>query len=509
MKTKKMKILVGVLVLLFAFIIKLPHTFAVCSISVSSPKNVIVGSTFRVTATISSDVGSWYYVLGYDPSKVRLISGSTKVVGVIGDSRTNTYTFKSIKSGSVTFSATNVSLASNSTNAQCNASAGSSTTTMKTQTEIEASYSRNNNLSSLSVEGAELSPAFNADTLEYTATLPVDTTKAKINATAADSTATIEGIGEIDVVDGLNKVEVVVTAQHGEKKTYVINLTVEELDPINVKVDGKNYTIVRKSGQIEDIPVGFTETKITIEDQEITAYKSKAANLTLVALKDEEGEISLFIYDKETKKFSKFNEVSGNTTYLLVLEDVDQKIPYGFKTTTIKIGDKKVSAYKYILDNDSNYYLVYAKNLQNGDKGFYLYDKEDGTFQRYYETLDNSKNTIIMYSIGSLVLLILILFICLLKKLFTNKQKKISKYEKKIKKLSSRLSNQEDDEENNNGYDITSINEEPIIKKVEEDEYVVPRKSRKEKLKEIDEAKKRLDKTKPTYHRVSLEDDDV
>ena len=68
-------------------------------------------------------------------------------------------------------------------------------------------------------------------------------------------------------MDGLNKVEVVVTAQHGEKKTYVINLTVEELDPINVKVDGKNYTIVRKSGQIEDIPVGFTETKITIEDQ--------------------------------------------------------------------------------------------------------------------------------------------------------------------------------------------------------------------------------------------------
>lgn len=513
MKTKKMKILVGVLVLLFAFIIKLPHTFAVCSISVSSPNNVIVGSTFRVTATISSDVGSWYYVLGYDPSKVQLISGSTKVVGVIGDSRTNTYTFKSIKSGSVTFSATNVSLASNSTNAQCNASAGSSTTTMKTQTEIEAGYSRNNNLASLSVEGAELSPAFNANTLEYTATLPVDTTKAKIIATAADSKASITGAGEIDVVDGLNKVEIVVTAQHGEKKTYVINLTVEELDPIKVKVDGKNYTIVRKSGQVENIPVSFSETKIKIDDQEVAAYESKVAGLTLVALKDDEGEVRLFIYDKKSKKFSKFNEANGNATYLLILDDADKTIPYGFKATTIKIGNEKVKAYKYILDDDKNYYLVYAQNLQSGDKDFYIYDKEDGTFQRYYETLDNSKNTIIIYlfliAAGLLIIVLLIVLTKIFKNVFTKKEKKIEKYQKKINKLKAKLDNEESKYESSDDYDIDDVDERPNVKQIDEDEYVVPKKSRKEKLKELEEAKKRLDKNKPSYRRVSLEDDDI
>ena len=509
------KILTGAFILLFVFLFKLPNIDAAsCRIGVSAPSSVVVGQTFKVTVTVSSNstLGVYEYTLSYDSSKVRLSSGQLHVVGTNMEgvkSKRHTYSFTALTSGTATFKPVNASVLDSDTNNECLSSTGSASVSMKTMAEIEAGYSRNNNLASLSVEGAELSPAFDKNTLEYSATLPVDTTKAKIIATPEDSKSSVTGAGEIDVVDGLNKIEVVVTAQHGEKKTYVINLTVEELDPINVKVGGKNYTIVRKAGQVEDIPVGFSETKIKIEDQEVAAYENKEAGLTLVALKDEEGEISLFIYDKETKKFSKFNEVSGNTTYLLVLEDVDQKIPYGFKTTTIKIGDKKVSAYKYILDNDSNYYLVYAKNLQNGDKGFYLYDKDDGTFQRYYETLDNSKNTIIMCSIGSLVLLILILFICLLKKLFTSKQKKISKYEKKIKKLSSKLSNQDDDEENNDGYDITSINEEPIIKKVEEDEYVVPRKSRKEKLKEIDEAKKRLDKTKPTYHRVSLEDDDV
>ena len=45
-------------------------------------------------------------------------------------------------------------------------------------------------------------------------------------------------------------------------------------------------------------------------------------------------------------------------------------------------------------------------------------------------------------------------------------------------------------------------------KQVEEDEYVVPKKTRKQKLKEIEETKKKLDKTKPSFRRVSLEDDD-
>ena len=94
MKTKQKRLLLGAFILLFAFFIKLPSANAACSVSVSSTKSAVVGSTFSVTTTVSSDVGSWYYVLGYDPSKVQLVSGSTKVVGVIGDSKTSSYKFK-------------------------------------------------------------------------------------------------------------------------------------------------------------------------------------------------------------------------------------------------------------------------------------------------------------------------------------------------------------------------------------------------------------------------------
>lgn len=510
------KILTGVFILLFVFLFKLPSIDAAsCRIGVSAPSSVVVGQSFRVTVTVSGSesIGSWEYTLSYDSSKVRLNSGQLHVVDYGNGSKTSssyTYTFTALTSGTATFRPVNASVLDYTSTNECLSKSGSASVTMRTQAEIEASYSRNNNLATLSVEGAELTPAFNASTLEYSATLPVDTTKANIIATTEDSTASITGAGEIDVVDGLNKIEVVVTAQHGEKKTYVINLTVEELDPIEVKVDGENYTIVRKSGQVENIPVGFVETKITIEDQEVAAYESEATGLTLVALKDEEGDVKLFIYDTKTKEFTKFSEANGNGLYLLILDANDDDIPYGFKKTTIKLGQDSVNAYKYVLDDDKDYYLVYAQNLQTGDKGFYIYDSEDGTFQRYYENLENSKNNIIIFlffiALALLVIILLIILITLFKKAFVSKEKRIEKHQKKIDKLKAKINKKISDD--NDSYDIESVDEKPLIKKVEEDEYVVPKKSRKQKIKEIEEAKKKLDDSKPSFRRVSLEDDE-
>ena len=285
MKKNFKKTFLGVFIILFTFLCKITIINAACSISVTGPSSAVVGQSFKVSVTVPSNSGSWEYVLSYDSSKVRQTSGPSKVVGVTGDSRTNTYTFTSLTSGTATFKAVNASIYDYNTETECFSGSGTLSVNMKSQAEIEASYSKNNNLASLSVEGGELSPAFNKDTLEYNVTLPVDTTKANILATAEDKTASITGIGEIDVIDGLNKVEVVVTAQHGEKKTYIINITVEELDPIKVTINGKKYTVVRKAGLVDNIPTGFTETKVKIKNQEVIAYKNSLAKITLVALK--------------------------------------------------------------------------------------------------------------------------------------------------------------------------------------------------------------------------------
>ena len=498
MNRKNKTILLSLFILLFTFIIKIDYVKAACSVSVSSPKSAVVGSTFNVKATVSSDVGSWYYVLSYDSSKVQLVSGNTKVVGVIGDSKTNSYTFKAISSGTTSFKIVNVSLASNSTNAQCSASAGSASISMKTQAEIEASYSKNNNLSSLSVEGGELTPVFDKNTLEYSVTLPVDTTKAIINASVEDKTASVIGTGEVDVVDGINKKEVIVTAQHGEKKTYVLNITVKELDPIKVKVDGKEYTIVRKSGQIESIPVGFNETKITINEQEITAYKNDAAKLTLVVLKDDKGNKNLFIYDEKNKKYLKFNQVTAASVNLLILDEKTNDIPKEFKAKTFKIEDKKINGYKLNGDVNDRYYLVYAQNMETGNKGLYLYDSRDKTFQIYFSDIVDIKNKDI--NIRNYIIIALGAFIFLLLIIIMFKNKKIKKYKRNINNDSGKS-------EKVGEYTLEDLDDKPSIKEISNDEYVMKKKSKKQKLDEIKRAKERLDRSKPSYRKVSLDDD--
>ena len=511
------KVLTGVFIFLFALLFKVSNVDAAsCRIGITAPSSAVVGQSFKVTVTVSSgsSIGSWEYTLSYDSSKVRLNSGTLHVVDYGNGSKKSasySYTFTALKSGIATFKPVNASVLDYTSTNECLSSTGSASVTMKTQAEIEASYSRNNNLGSLSVEGAELSPSFNKDITEYSATLPVDTTKAKVLATAADSTASITGAGEISVVDGLNKVEIVVTAQHGEKKTYTINLTVEELDPIMVRVNGKNYTVVRKSGLVENIPVGFAETKIKIENQEVAAYQSELTKLILVALKDEEGNISLFIYDKNKKTYTAFKEVKGAELNLFILDKPLKDVPKGFIKTTFKHNNVTLNGYKLKDDKEGIYYLVYAQNLETGDKDFYLYDKKDGTFQRYYEGLVDFKETQIKYlfyiSAFLLGIIILIIMVNMFKSM-SSEEKKIKKYQKKIDKLKNKVNYSKDEYDENNSYDIDDVDERPVIKKVEEDEYVAPKKSRKEKLKELEEAKKILNKDKPKYRRVSLEDDE-
>lgn len=513
MKKLYKKILTGAFILLFAFIFKIDNVSAAsCRIGVSAPSSVVVGQSFKVTVTVagSASIGSWEYTLSYDSSKVRLNNGTLHVVDYGNGSKSSSsysYSFTALQSGSATFKPVNASVLDYASTNECLSSTGSASVSMKSQSEIEASYSRNNNLSSLSVEGADLSPSFNKNITEYQATLPVDTTKAKIIATAQDSKASITGAGEVDVVDGINKIEIIVTAEHGEKKKYVINLTVQELDPVKVKVDGKTYTVVRKKGQVENIPVGFTETTIKIGDQDVCAYQSEIAKILLVALKDNEGNIKLFIYDKNKNSFTSFMEAKGGEVNLLILNNEKIKTPLDFVKTSFKINGLKIEGYKYRYDKNDNYYLVYAKNLETGDEGFYLYDKKNSTFSRYYKELSDIKDMhtkYVFYVAAALALIFVLIIIFKLLGKFKSNDKKIEKYQRKIDKLKGKIKN----EDSNYDYSIDDVDDRPVIKRVEEDEYVMPKKSRKEKLKELEEAKKRLNKNKPKYRRLSLEDDD-
>ena len=116
-------------------------------------------------------------------------------------------------SGSLTVSLTNVS------GSDANYSTLSSNSPSKTITV----QSNVNTLSSLSITGGTISPAFNSNTTSYTAT--IDATSVTINATATDSKSKVTGTGKKNLNYGTNTFNIVVTSESGTTKTYTIKVT--------------------------------------------------------------------------------------------------------------------------------------------------------------------------------------------------------------------------------------------------------------------------------------------
>ena len=351
------------------------------SIKVSANKtNVVVGSTVTVTVKVNGGAG-WEYDLSYD-SSVFSCSGSTHVLGgTLAGNSSVSFTLKAIKSGSSNISVKNYSVLDDASNS-LGVSPNAITVTAKTQAEIEASYSTNADLSNLTVEGYELSPEFAKNTLEYELTVPNDVEKVNVVANKADGSASVKGAGEIELSEGSNKVEVVVTAQKGNTKTYVLNITRQELNPIYVTLDGKQYSIVRKADSL-DIPSYYNSSTVVIDGEEVPCFESEITGYTLVGLKDEEGNISLYIYNSDGT-YTLYKQFATDGITFIAL-DTDEVLK-GYESVEIMINDENVKCLKYIA-GEADYVVVYGMNAKTGEKGWYQYDLREGTFQRYQTNL--------------------------------------------------------------------------------------------------------------------------
>ena len=224
------------------------------NIRITGTSSAVVGNTVTITVTLSSStaIGSWDMDLNYDKSYLELISATSEAGGVSmvnsssgTKSKSYTFKFKALKKGSTKISMSNYSAYAYEDMSAMDLSAGSKTVRIMTQEELEASYSKDNDLKSLSVEGFELSPEFSKDVTEYTVTVPEDTKQVTINAVENDSAASVTGNGTFEVTQGTNTFEIVVRAENGSEKTYKITVDVTDANPINVTIGDDNYTVVK------------------------------------------------------------------------------------------------------------------------------------------------------------------------------------------------------------------------------------------------------------------------
>lgn len=381
------------------------------SISASST-NVIKGGSVIIRIKASEVAGK----VSLSSSNPSVLSGGISSVWVEND--TQTYTFKANENGSatVTLSAIDVS------DSNGNAYTASKSVTINVYTPAPVVLSSNNNLSSLGVEGKELTPGFAQGTLEYSVEMDPETTKVNLTGSVADSSASVAGLGERDVTDGDNRLEVIVTAQNGTTKAYVVNVKVKEYNPINVDINSKNLTVIRKKGQIE-APANYNETTVKIGDEEVNAFHSDITGYTLVGLKDEKGSANLYIY--EDGKYTLYNEYSFAQIKLYPMEASSKDIPNLYHKTTIKLNDKDVVAYK--LDDASDYALIYGMNVESGKTNLYMYNETENTIQLYtreeMKVFDKKLNTYVL-AIAVLSGVSVLLFILCIVLLISKRNKK-------------------------------------------------------------------------------------
>ena len=227
-------------------------TLQIGSIADANPIQSIGGTiTYddSVLTLVSCEASSAFAVNGMEGNKI----GWMSLTGVSANNAAGTCKFKGKANGTTTVTfASDLKVSDNKNNLTVNKTGKSITVgeaqtqpTQPTQPSQPSSEptsgggntpkSNDANLSALSVEGYDLSPAFDPATTAYTIEVPEGATELKINATKSNSKATVVGDGTITISG--DTATVTVTAEDGTKKSYTI--TIKKKTPVS-SLDSNN-----------------------------------------------------------------------------------------------------------------------------------------------------------------------------------------------------------------------------------------------------------------------------
>ena len=409
------------------FIISINYVKAASYDVTVTSKTVTIGNS--VTLTIKGNDLAGRFDLSSSNSSVASLSNNSLFID--NNSASITITAKSVGTATITIIPTDVTAYDNNTitgnktititvkdKPTSNPSTGGNNSGTTTNTTPTKKKSTNNYLSSLTIEGYTLDKEFKKDETEYSIMVENDVNKIKINAQLDDSSAKVTGIGEVEVKEGINKLEIKVTAENGSTRIYTLNVTVKELNSIEVTINKKKYTIIRKEGELEP-PENYEKSSIKIGEEEVLCYINKNTKNIIIGLTDEKGVSKFYSYNEETKEYTLYNGYNIGGMNINILEMPEELIPKGYIKVSFNYNNNKLDGYQYIKKNQtyaaddkikgSDFYLIYGINEKTGEKTLYVYDKLEGTIQRFnsdlVEAYNDENNKYFMYMLISLALL--------------------------------------------------------------------------------------------------------
>jgi len=448
---KKIKLVLTVFITLL--ILPIMVSAASGTIKVTGTSTVVEGNKVTLTVTLSSstNIGSWQMQLNYDKNYLQLTSTTAESNGISMSNSSSgtksqkyTYTFKTKKTGSTTVSVGSYLVYAYDDMSEMSISSTGKTIKIITQAELEASYSKDNNLGNLSVEGFEITPAFSKDTLDYSVTVPEGTTSVNVIATPNDRKASVTGSGTVEVTEGSNEIKIVVRAENGSEKTYNLVVNVIDENPINVTYENENYTVIKIRSNYT-CPELFEESEIVINEFNIPACVNGKINYTLVGLKKEDGTIENFVYNNG--KYTKYQEVVGTSIKIVAL-DYDGEID-GLKEYKENINGEEYQVFKF--SKSSKFYVIYGINVETGEKDFYVFDSKTKTFSLYdTEYIDYLKeqNKIYLYVVIAFGIGLFLSLICTISLINSKNKLKKNIINNKEKNTDVKENNEKEDKNN-------------------------------------------------------------
>ena len=206
-----------------------------------------------------------------------------------------------------------------------------------------ADASTNADLMTLRVNPGKLSPGFSADITEYNISIPYENDSIIISAFAEDTKANVTVRHNTGLLVGVNKVQVIVTAESGASKIYELYVTREEEQ---------------------------TEPELTPPPQ----------------MTDEKG-VHLQGADKTSVLLSAY------TDFTILIKPDGVPAPTGYEEVWITIDGVQIRGFAKRDEENSEFYILVAQEA-DGTKAYYRYDSVGQTIQRFAKEEITIKNVI-------------------------------------------------------------------------------------------------------------------
>ena len=281
---------------------------------------------------------------------------------------------------------TTVNIASTGTFKKADGSILSSYSSGALTVSIAHGVSTDATLASLSIEGITMTPAFDPQVFEYSATVSRDVTSIVVNAVPNNLQATVSIDGADELSSGENIVSIHVLAQDGIRwKDYRIFVNRQEnyIPEGSGFVDtfGVTYTFMTFPANLS-IPEGFTQTTRTINGYSVPVFAKDGVVSVLVYVYNGTDNPALYFYNPVSGIAEAYTPESTVVTVGSVLTAIELPdsvtLPRGFSESTAEIGGVQMQGY---VNRDGNF-ICYMRN-DMGDDSFYYYDPDTGTFYLY------------------------------------------------------------------------------------------------------------------------------